>query len=55
MRLAARPYSLTQVGTRPGVQGAPAFSIEASSARRSVSTSVRSVASCFSNASAASA
>ena len=44
-------YSFVQVGTRPGVQGAPAFSMAPSRARRSVSTSVRRVASCVSNAS----
>ena len=44
-------YSFVQVGTRPGVQGAPAFSIAPSRDRRSVSTSVRRLASCFSNAS----
>ncbi len=49
----ALAYSFVQVGTRPGVQGAPAVSIAPSRARRSVSTSVRSVASCFSNASEA--
>jgi len=48
-----RAHSFVQVGTRPGVHGAPAFSIACSSARRSVSTSVFSVASCFSKASAA--
>jgi hypothetical protein len=46
-----RPYSFVQVGTRPGVQGAPAFSIAPSRVRRSVSTSARKVASCFSKAS----
>ncbi len=46
-------YSFVQSGTRPGVHGAPAFSIAASSARRSVSTRPRSFASCGWNAAAA--
>ena len=52
-RTSPRSYSFVQVGMRPGVQGAPAFSIAPSRARRSVSTRVRSVPSWAPNASAA--